>query len=76
MVMNNIPGYKGEAPDKHSRLLEDMILQEYEDRRRPKALCYEDILLMIVYYPGTGEDVLVIYIRLMHYKGMDNKPKP
>ncbi|KAK3898542.1 hypothetical protein C8A05DRAFT_47176 [Staphylotrichum tortipilum] len=75
-VMKNISGYEGEAPDKHSRLLEDMISQEYEDRGRPKALCYEDILLMIVCHPETGEDILVMYIRLMHHKGMDNKPKP
>ena len=75
-VMKNIPDYEGEAPDKHSRLLEDMISQEYEDRGRPKALCYEDIVLMIVRRPETGEDVLVMYIRLTHHKGMDNKPKP
>ena len=31
---------------------------------------------MVVRHPETGEDVLIMYIRLAHYKGIDNKPKP
>ena len=31
---------------------------------------------MIVYYPETGKDILVIYIRLIYYKEIDNKLKP
>lgn len=76
IAATSIPSDEDEAPDKDSRLLEKMILQEYEGRGRPKALCYEDILLMVVRHPETGEDVLAMYIRLAHHKGMDNKPKP
>ncbi len=75
-VMKSIPHDEDEASKKHSRLLEEMISQEYEGRGRPKALCYEDILLMVTCYPETGEDTLVMYIRLAHHKGVDNKPKP
>ncbi len=75
-VIKSIPHDEDEASNKHSRLLEEMISQEYEGRGRLKALCYEDILLMVVCYPETSEDTLAIYIRLAHYKGMDNKPKP
>ena len=45
-------------------------------RGRPKALCYEDILLMVVRHPQTGEDVLAMSIKFIHHKGADNKPKP
>lgn len=65
-----------EPPDEHSRLLEDMLTQETEGRGRPKALCYEDILLMVVRHPETGEDVLAMAIKFIHHKGSDNKPKP
>ncbi|KAK4172310.1 hypothetical protein QBC36DRAFT_390518 [Triangularia setosa] len=64
------------APDKHSRLLEEMISQECESRGRPKALCYEDILLMAVHHPKTDEDALAMSIKFVHHKGADNKPKP
>ena len=53
-----------------------MISQECESRGRPKALCYEDILLMVVRHPETGEDGLAMSIRFAHHKGADNKPKP
>lgn len=52
-----------------------MILQELEGRGRPKALYYEDILLMIVRHPETSEDILAIYVKLAYYKGIDNKPR-
>ncbi|KAK3945235.1 FluG domain-containing protein [Diplogelasinospora grovesii] len=45
-------------------------------RGRLKCLCYEDILLMVVRYPETGEDVHVMLIKFIHYKGADNKLKP
>ena len=64
------------APDEHSRLLEEMILREYKSRGRPKALCYEDIMLMVVRHPETSEDVLAMSVKLAHHKGADNKPKP
>ncbi|KAK4171264.1 domain containing [Triangularia setosa] len=53
-----------------------MISQECESRGRPNALCYEDILLMVVRYLKTDEDVMVMSIKFVHYKGADNKPKP
>ncbi|KAK4108882.1 hypothetical protein N656DRAFT_792137 [Canariomyces notabilis] len=70
------PSDEDKAPDELSRLLERMISQEYEGCGRPKALCYEDILLMVVRHPETGEDVLAMSIKLAHYKGADNKPQP
>ena len=54
------------APDEHSRLLEEMISQEYKDRGRPKALCYEDIQLMVVRHPETGEEGLAMAICISH----------
>ncbi|KAK3379568.1 hypothetical protein B0T24DRAFT_655313 [Lasiosphaeria ovina] len=62
--------------DDDSRVLEEILSQETVGRGRPKCLCYEDILLMVVRHPDTGEDVLAISIKFIHYKGVDNKPKP
>ncbi|RYP22820.1 hypothetical protein DL767_008966 [Monosporascus sp. MG133] len=45
-------------------------------RGRPKALCYENILLIVVRHPETGQDVLAISIKFIYHKGADNKPKP
>jgi hypothetical protein len=70
------PNDEDKAPDEHSRLLEEMISQECESRGRPKALCYEDIRMMVVCHPETGEDGLAMSIRLAHHKGADNKPRP
>lgn len=64
------------APDENSRLLEELLSQETAGRGRPKSLCYEDILLMVVRRPETGEDVLAMSIKFIHHKGADNKPKP
>ena len=69
------PCDKDKASNEHSRLLEGMISQEYEGRGRLKALCYEDILLIVVRYPETSKDNLAISIKLAHYKGADNKLK-
>ena len=62
--------------DKHSKELNKMLLQETTKRGRPKALCYEDILLMLVRHPATGKPVLAMAIKFIHHKGADNKPKP
>jgi len=62
--------------DNDSRVLEKILSQETVSRRRPKYLYYEDILLIVVRYPDTGEDVLVISIKFIYYKGANNKPKP
>jgi len=64
------------AQDDASRLLEEMLCQETTGRGRPKALCYEDVLLMVVRHPDTGADVLAMSIKFIHHKGADNKPKP
>jgi len=40
-----------EALDDSSRVLEYILLQETVSRGRPKPLCYEDILLMVVRHP-------------------------
>ena len=55
--------------------MEKIILQEHKGRGCLKALCYKDIILMVVYYLETSKDVLAIYIRLVYYKGIDNKLK-
>ncbi|KAJ3499414.1 hypothetical protein NLG97_g349 [Lecanicillium saksenae] len=62
--------------DKQSQELNKMLLQETIKRGRPKALCYEDILLMLVRHPATGKPVLAMAIKFIHHKGADNKPKP
>ena len=66
----------GAALDKSSQVLERILTQETEDRGRPKALCYEDVILAVVRHPETGEDVLAMAVRLIHHKGADHKPKP
>jgi hypothetical protein len=64
------------ALDKDSQVLEGILAQEAEARGRPKALCYEDVQLMVVRHPETGEDVLTMAVKLIHHKGADKKPKP
>ncbi|KAK3940940.1 FluG domain-containing protein [Diplogelasinospora grovesii] len=56
------------ALDDDSRLLEELLSQETAGRGRPKALCYEDILLMVVRHPETGEDVLAMSIKFITTK--------
>ncbi|KAF3768192.1 hypothetical protein M406DRAFT_336858 [Cryphonectria parasitica EP155] len=67
---------KEKAPDENSELLEELLAQEHIIRGRSKALCYEDILLIVVRHPDTGKDVLAISIKFIYHKGVDNKPKP
>ncbi|KAK1657061.1 FluG domain-containing protein [Colletotrichum godetiae] len=62
--------------DEDSLLLDRLLLQETAGRGRPKALCYEDILMMIVRHPVTGRAVPAMAIKFIHHKGADNKPKP
>ena len=69
-------GSDDDAPDEESRLLENLLLQAVTNRGRPKALCYEDVLLSIVRHPETGKDVPVMAVKLVHHKGADRKPKP
>ena len=64
------------ALDKDSQLVESLLSQETVGRGRPKALCYEDILMMIVRHPVTGRCLPAMAIKFIHHKGADNKPKP
>ncbi|KAK1973409.1 FluG domain-containing protein [Colletotrichum cereale] len=62
--------------DGESLPLGRLLLQETAGRGRPKALCYEDILMMIVRHPVTGQPVPAMAVKFIHHKGADNKPKP
>ena len=53
-----------ESLDDNSKLLEELS-QETVARGHPKALYYEDILLMVVRHPETGEDVLATSIKFI-----------
>lgn len=64
------------ALDVDSQVLEGIHTHEAEARGRPKALCYEDVQLMVVRHPETGEDVLAMAVKLLHHKGADKKLKP
>ncbi|KAK2477167.1 hypothetical protein H9L39_12391 [Fusarium oxysporum f. sp. albedinis] len=66
-----------EAPaDEQSKVLNGLLCQETVGRGRPKALCYEDIQMMIVRHPATGQCMPAMAIKFVHHKGADNKPKP
>ncbi|XP_044716549.1 FluG domain-containing protein [Hirsutella rhossiliensis] len=65
-----------EATDEASHQLAELLAQETTKRGRPKALCYEDIFMMIVRHPATGNSVPVMAIKFINHKGADNKPKP
>ncbi|KAK3692968.1 hypothetical protein B0T22DRAFT_495937 [Podospora appendiculata] len=56
---------EGEAPDEDSRVLDEILSQETVGRGRPKCLCYEDILLMVVHHPETGKDTIVMSIKFL-----------
>jgi hypothetical protein len=64
------------APDEESRVLVNIISQAVIERGRCKALCYEDILLVVVQHPDIGKDVLVMAVKLVHHKGENRKPRP
>ncbi len=61
-----------ELLDKESKWLDKLLLQETMGCGHPKALCYEDILLMVVCHPATHQDTLAIAIKFIHHKGCDN----
>jgi hypothetical protein len=52
--------------DKNARLFEKLFCQETFGRGRPKALYYEDILLIIIYDSEIEEDISVIVIKFIH----------
>ena len=64
-----------ENQDEKSHLFTQMVAASNRTRGRPKALCYEDILLTVVRDPETHRDVHVLVVKLIHHKGEDRKPK-
>ncbi|CAG9949488.1 unnamed protein product [Clonostachys rosea f. rosea IK726] len=56
--------------------LKSLLSQETVGRGRPKALCYEDIQMLIVRHPTTGRCMPAMAIKFVHHKGADKKPKP
>ncbi|EXA31395.1 hypothetical protein FOVG_17296 [Fusarium oxysporum f. sp. pisi HDV247] len=69
---------EGQVPpsSKDTKLIESLLMQETAGRGRPKALCYEDIQMMIVRHPVTGRCIPAMAIKFVHHKGADNKPRP
>ncbi|KAL7940735.1 FluG domain-containing protein [Trichoderma barbatum] len=65
-----------EGSDEQYLKVNKLLLQEHINRNRPKALCYEDILLMKVRHPVTQQGIVVMAIKFIHHKGADRKPKP
>ncbi len=65
-----------EVLDEDAKAVDEMLSAETLGRGRPKALCYEDIVLMVVRHPVIGENVHVMAVKFIHYKGADNKLKP
>ena len=48
-----------------------------DTRRRSKAICYEDVCLMVLRNPDNdGRPVVAMEVTLSHHKGVDRKPKP
>lgn len=46
-------------------------------KSRGKAICYEDIRLMVLRNPDDqGRPVVAMEVKLQHPKGVDRKPKP
>lgn len=77
VVMSSSGDEGAETPaDAASAELTKMLSQETTGRGRPKALCYEDILMLIVRHPVTGRPLPAMAIKFIHHKGADNKPKP
>lgn len=64
------------SSNEKANLVEGLLTQETMGRGRPKALCYEDILMMIVRHPVTGRCIPAMAIKFIHHKGADNKPRP
>ncbi|KAH8882112.1 hypothetical protein GQ53DRAFT_753940 [Thozetella sp. PMI_491] len=75
-VMETDDDVDEEPDDPDSAVLCALLLQETVRRDRPKALCYEDVLMMVVRHPVTGRATLAMALKFVHHKGCDNKPKP
>ncbi|KAK1974188.1 hypothetical protein LZ30DRAFT_608622, partial [Colletotrichum cereale] len=57
-------------------LLKDRESLPLARRRRLKALCYKDILIIIICHLVTSQPVPAMAVKFIHYKGANNKPKP
>jgi hypothetical protein len=56
---------------------DDTMIDAESACQRCKALCYEDISLLVVRNPEPGKrDVFAMEVTLSHHKGVDRKPKP
>lgn len=68
---------KKRSPDSDLDDDDDTMIDAESARQRFKALCYEDISLLVVQNPEPSKrDVLAIEVTLSHHKGVDRKPKP
>nr|ODN82566.1 hypothetical protein L203_05375 [Cryptococcus depauperatus CBS 7841] len=76
LFSNNTLGSCPLPTDDDEKQLRNLLTREATDRGRPKALCYEDIKLMIVRHPETGLDIPAMAIKFIHHKGADSKRKP
>jgi len=65
-----------EPVDEYSKKIAQLLECETQSRGRPKALCYEDVQLMVIRHPVTGRETLTMSITFIHHKGADNRPKP
>lgn len=65
-----------QAPDEASRRISELLSLDTEKRGRPKALCYEDVLMMIVRHPVTKRSIPAMAIKFAHHKGADKRPRP
>ena len=65
-----------QAPDEGSRRLNELLSLDTKKRGRPKALCYEDVLMMIVRHPVTKRSIPAMAIKFSHHKGADKRPRP
>ncbi|KAH9984587.1 hypothetical protein F4779DRAFT_632530 [Xylariaceae sp. FL0662B] len=65
-----------EPDDPDSAELCALLMKETVQRDQVKALCYKDILMMVVRHPVTGRTTLAMSIKFIHRKGCYNKPKP
>jgi hypothetical protein len=56
---------------------DDVVISDVEmELKQFDALCYEDVRLLVVRNPITGErDVLTMEVKLAHHKGAKRRPK-
>lgn len=65
------------ALDPDRNVLDDFFLQEPAEHGQPKALCYEDIQMMIMRHPDTKRCIPAMTMKLTnHHRGGNNKAGP